>query len=310
MKKILLIISIFLAISEAYSQDLPFVQQYIFDQTLLNPALGAKYDFVSIKLSGVEQWMNMPNHPKNQTFSYNMKFNNNMGFNAALLNESYGEIQNSGIKFSYFYYTKLNVRGDYISYGVSGSAMNFQFNLSNDSQYSNDPTISQSDLSYLYPNAGLGIYYHHDEISLGFSAGNLLPYKPKISILVTEPTRTRTYFFYAETKFANPINTFAVIPSFLLSVNEDFNRQINISTKMVFNNTFWVGIAYRDALDGGIYAIHNALAMTGFKFFKRLNFSYGYDFSILSSRSVIGGTHFFMLGYDFFNPRDKVPMYF
>jgi len=310
MKKIAQLILLLIAINTTFAQDLPFAQQYIFDQTLLNPALGAKYDFISVKLNGRERWMNMPEHPQVQSLTYNMKFNNNMGFNAAVLNEKYGSIHNSGLKFSYFYFTKLNTHGDYISYGVSGSLMNFGFDLSSSSQYTDDPTISQADFSYFYPNAGLGIYYHQDELSLGFSAGNLLPYKPKISILTTEPIKTRTYFFYAENTFANPINTFAVIPSILFSVNEKFHRQINVSTKMVFNNIFWVGIGYRDALEGGVYATHNALAMTGFKFFKRLNFSYGYDIGVLSSRAVLGGSHFFMIGYDFINPRDRVPMYF
>lgn len=296
--------------NSVFAQDLPFVNHYIFDQTLLNPAIGAKYDFVSVKLSGAEKWMNMPNHPQQQALTINTKFNNNMGINGAVLNESYGEVVNSGLKLSYFYFTKLNVKGDYISYGISFSAMNFRFDFPSNSQYADDPTLNQADLSYLYPNAGLGIYYHHDEVALGFSAGNLLPYKPPFSSLVDEPIKTRTYYFYGETKFANPINTFAVIPSIMFSINEKLSRELNINTKMVFHNAFWIGAAYRDALEGSIYATHNVLAMTGFKFFKRINFSYGYDFSVLSSRTVLGGTHFFMIGYDFINPRDRVPMYF
>ncbi len=310
MKKIISIIILFIFINSAFSQDIPFQRQYLFDQTLLNPALGAKYDFVSVKLTGAEQWTNIPENPENQTLTLNMKFENSMGFNVAILNEKYGKIQNSGFKFSYFYYTKLNVYGDYISYGISASLMNLYLQLPKGEQYSTDPTLTQNSLSYFYPNAGLGVYYHHESIDLGFSAGNLLPYKPNISTLVTEPAKTRTYYFYGDTKFANEINTFAVIPSAMFSIDEKLNRQLHLSSKVVFNNAVWFGLAYKDALASGTYAMHDVMGMIGFKFFKRINFSYGYQTNIFSTRSTLGGTHSFMIGYDFINPQKRVPMYF
>ncbi len=308
--KIFLIFMFFVFPAYLFSQDLPFAKQYIFDQTLLNPALGAKYDFISLKLSASDQWQKLPKNPQTQAFSFNMKFKNTMGFNAALLNEQYGVIRNSGLKFSYFYYTKLNVKGDYLSYGVSAGLMQYNFEFPQNEIYSNDPSLNTGSLSYIYPNAGLGIYYHHNDLALGFSAGNLIPYKPKALSDTSAQTRTRTYFFYADTKFANEINTIALIPSVLLSVDEKFKRQININSKLVFYNKFWLGLSYRDALSNDAYAIHNLLTMVGFKVFKRLNIAYGYDFGILSVRSVMGGTHFFMIGFDFIDTRKQVPMYF
>jgi len=309
-KKSILVILLSVLYFSTNAQELPFTKHYIFDQTILNPALGAKYDYFSVKLTGTDQWVSLPDHPQTQTLTFNMKFKNSMGFNAAILNELYGAVQNTGIKLSYFYYTRLNKQGDYISYGLSASLMQNRFGLPTDGSYVGDPTLNQGILSVLYPNVSAGVYYNMDDISLGFSATNLIPYKPQVLNTTYEPNRTRTYFLYGETKFANEINTFAVIPSVMFMIDEKLQREIDLNGKMVFQSKYWVGISYKDALSFNSYAIHNFMAMVGFKFFKKLNISYGYDFGVLAVRSVYGGTHYFMIGYDFINPRGKYPMYF
>jgi hypothetical protein len=96
----------------------------------------------------------------------------------------------------------------------------------------------------------------------------------------------------------------------MFNIDEKFKREINLNTKIIFNNMFWLGLSYRDALSINTYDVHNILTMIGFKFFKRLNIAYGYDVGILSVRSVLGGTHTILIGYDFIKGKKDVPMFF
>jgi len=308
MKKIILYFFISTITFLSYSQDLPFYKNYIFDQTLINPALGAKYDFMTLKLTGSNQWTNLPKNPKMQTLSFNMKFKNKMGFNVATLNEQYGIITNLGLKFSYFYYIKLNTKGDFLSFGLSGSLMQFKMDYTQLYYLGNDPAIPSEIKTDAYPNAGFGAFYQKQKLSLGFSAGNLFPYRPSFFNDTLEPYKARVYFLYAEYNFTNEIKTFSVVPSIMLMLDENLQRQINFNAKMMFRSFFWVGISYREALSSDSYALHNVLAMVGFQFFKRLNIGYGYDFGILSN-SLFGNTHNFFIGYNFIKKDKDIPMF-
>lgn len=310
MKKIITIIFILFISITSFSQELPHAKQYLLDQTLMNPAIGARYDFMMIKLVGKEKWIQLPEHPKVQSLSFNMKFKNKMGFNTAFLHESYGAVSNTGFKLSYFYYTKLNTKGDFISFGIYASFSEYSFNILKLNPNEIDPAISNNSMTAFVPNAGIGIYYQVDKLSLGFSAGNLLPYKPNIFDSPDEPFKTRTYFLYSEYRFQNEINTFAIVPSIGFIINERLQREVNINTKLIFVNAVWVGLSYSDALTSNSYAARNIMTLIGFNFFKRLNIAYGYEFGLFSARNVIGSSHNLLVGYNFIKINKDVPMYF
>jgi len=259
MKKYFLTIVMIFAGMLVFSQDLPFARQYMFDQTLLNPAIGSRNDFITIKLTGNQQWTQMPRNPLSQTLSYNMKFINKMGFNAALLNDRYGVINNSGLKLSYFYYTKLNTKGDYISFGASVSGYNYAIKMSQLNPATPDPRLSGDNMNTFFMNAGIGVYYEKDKLSLGLSAGNLVPYKPSFANTDLEPSQSRTYTLYGEYRIKNEINTMAVVPSLLFSIDELRRKEVNINTKLIIQNVVWFGVSYRDAITLQAQAMHKYL---------------------------------------------------
>lgn len=310
-KRHIITIIALLLFTNIFSQEQPYSKLYIFDQTLLNPAVGAKYDFLSIKLTGAEQWMKLPENPQIQNLSINSKFkNSNMGINATLMNNSYGVVRYSGLKFSYFYFTKLSVRGDYISYGIYGSVFQFSFDTRNLSSTTADPTLQNQLFTNFYPNAGLGIYYSQKYFSLGISAGNLFPYKPDFFDNTYEPLKAQTIYLYGDTRLTNEIKTLAYEPSVMIYIDKNFKRELHINNRFIINNQFWLGISYRDALSFDNYSTHNVLAMIGARFFNKLHFGYSYDLNLFSARTVLGGSHNIMIGYDFVKKRRIYPMYF
>lgn len=310
-KKIISVVFMVFILGSLYSQEQPYSKLYIFDQTLLNPAVGAKYDFMSIKLSASEQWTSLPDNPSIQNISINTKFKNKkMGINATLLNNSYGVIRYSGFKFSYFYYNKLNVDGDYISYGLYGSLFQLGFDTRNLNSSIPDPVLTNQLYTDFYPNAGMGIYYKQKYFSLGLSAGNLFPHKPNFLNITYEPLKAQTVYLYADTRLTNEIKTFAYEPSVMFFIDKNLQREIDLNSRFIFNNQFWMGFSYRDALKFDDYSTHDVLAMIGIRFFNKLHIAYSYDFDILSLRKVLGGSHSIMIGYDFVSKRRVYPMYF
>lgn len=310
-KKIISAVFMVLILGNLYSQEQPYSKLYILDQTLLNPAVGAKYDFLSIKLTVSEQWTSLPDNPSIQNISINTKFKDKkMGINATLLNNSYGVIGYSGFKFSYFYYNKLNVEGDYLSYGIYGSLFQLSFDTRNLVSSIPDPALTNQLYSEFYPNAGMGIYYKQKYFSLGLSAGNLFPHIPSFLNSSYEPQKAQTIFLYADTRLTNEIKTFAYEPSIMFFIDKNLQREIDFNSRFIFNNQFWMGFSYRDALNFDDFSTHNLLAMTGIRFFNKLHIAYAYDFDILALRKVLGGSHSIMIGYDFVKKRRVYPMYF
>ena len=312
MKKILITIIILLLNNLLFSQIAPFSRHYLFDQSLINPAFGAKYDYFTIKLMGADQWTALPQNPKIATLMLNYKFaKKKMGINTAIFNNTYGLVQFSGIKFSYFYYSKVNVEGDYFSLGIYGSLFNHSFNISQaTTEINNDPALSVKKYSKHFVNAGFGGIYNQKYFTLSMSFGNVIPTNNKTELYSFKPPVEPNLYLYADLKLANEIKTFIFIPSIMFRINTKLSKEINLNGKMMFNQKLWFAISYRDALTFELYSIHNINFLIGLRFLKRFEFGYSYDIGILSARNIYGGTHSLYLGFYMIKKNHDLPMFF
>ena len=312
MKKIFVTIIILLLNTILFSQIEPFSRHYLFDQSLINPAFGVKYDYFTVKLMGADQWTALPQNPKIATLMMNYKFTKKkMGINVAIFNNTYGLVQFSGLKFSYFYYSKVNVEGDYFSLGVYGSFFNHTFNISQaTTAENNDPALSANKYSKYFVNAGFGGIYNQKYFTFSMSFGNVIPTSNKTELYSFKPPVEPNLYLYADLKLANEIKTFIFIPSIMFRINTKLSKEINLNGKMVFNQKLWFALSYRDALTFDLYSIHNINIMVGLRFLKRFEFGYSYDLGVLSVRNILGGTHSIYLGFYMIKSNRDVPMFF
>lgn len=313
MKKILLLSALFILNIALLAQIQPFDRQYLFDQTAINPAFGVKYDYLTVKLIATDQWTQLPANPKIATLMFNYKFNKKKtGINATLMGNSYGSVDYTGLKFSYFYFSKINVEGDYFSLGIYGSLFNYSFNVHNTYvENPNDPAILNSAVfSKFIPNVGFGGLYNQEYFTLSLSVGNayLIKFSEKLNSF--NPPIEPSIFAYFDLKFANEIKTVQFIPSLMFRMNTKLGKEINLNAKMLFNQKYWFALSYRDALKFDLYSIHNVNLILGIRIMKKFEFGYSYDLGILSVRSVLGGTHSVYLGYYMLKNRRDVPMFF
>jgi len=233
-----------------------------------------------------------------------------MGFNFAIASDQYGSIASNQGKLSYFYYTKLNIKGDFVSYGIYGALSRTYFYLPDSN--TNDPAlIYPNNRIYSYkPIFGAGIYYKTKDIAVSFNIDNLIPIKNKAQNSTFEPNQKRSYSLLFETTFENEIQTLGVIPSIFVRVDEKLDREVHINCKFIVKRSIWFGFSYRDALDFQLLTMHNAGFLIGLKFFRRINIMYMYEFNVTNSRKIIGPNHYLTIGFDFFSSRKNVPLFF
>lgn len=285
--------------------------QYLFDPTVQNPAIGAKFDYPTLKLNSSKKWFNLPQSPQVSYLSYNHTFTKqNMGFNVAISADQYGSITSNQGKISYFYYTKLNIKGDFISYGAYTAFARNIFKMPDSNM--NDPALTYENnrISSYKPIFGVGIYYKTKDYAISFNIDNLIPIKNKAQNTSFEPNQKRSYSLLLETTFENEIQTFGIIPSIFVRVDEKLDREIHLNCKFIVKRSIWFGFSYRDALDFQLLTMHNAGFLIGLKFFRRLNIMYMYEFNVARTRSILGPNHYLTIGFDFFSSRRNVPLFF
>ncbi len=215
-------ISLFILISGSiFAQELPFSQQYLFNLSLINPSIASRDNYLAIRFTDRHQWLGITDAPTQQSISVNNKFTGKMGGGVNFYNEIYGPIRNSGLQLSYFYDIKLGADrvGSKLSLGVCVAGFQKVLDETDLETLEPDNIITNTRESAFYPNAGLGAFYYNKFLSAGFSIANLIPSQAPI-YSESEPAKIRTYFLYTDYTYSNEINTFAVIPSILLSVSK------------------------------------------------------------------------------------------
>ncbi len=311
MKKIFLIVGAIFLSATIFAQELPFSQQYLFNQSLVNPAIASRDNYIAIKFTDRHQWLGITDAPTQQSLSISNKFGN-MGAGAIIYNEIYGPLRNSGMQFSYFYDLKLKADkiGSKLSFGIYGSIFQKVLDESGLTTLEPDPTITGLRQSAFYPNAGAGVFYYNKKFSTGLSIANLIPSRIPIYSSDLEPAKKRTYILYADYTYSNEISTFAVIPSVLFKVDEGKNKEVNINTKVYFQQFLWLGASYRDALETDIYKNQSIAALIGLRIYERIFIGYSYDIELNSFQSYNAGSHEFMLGGNIYTKKQGMPRYF
>ena len=92
---------------------------------------------------------------------------------------------------------------------------------------------------------------------------------------------SRQYYLFGSYDFSLSSNTI-IQPSFLLKMSEQIKPQADIGATYIYNQGFWVGLAYRTS--GAM------IANIGVKF-QNIFFGYAYDYTLQEIQSITYGTH-------------------
>ncbi len=123
MKKIKIILSVFLAATSFAQQDAGF-SMYFFNPVYVNPGYAGSRETISGTMVHRSQWAAMSGAPTTQTFALHSAIpNSRIGLGFQLYNDQSGPMRNTGLNLSYAYHLPLG-NDSKLSFGVTGMLSN------------------------------------------------------------------------------------------------------------------------------------------------------------------------------------------
>ena len=298
MKRLFALIALSLSISMAFGQqDIKF-NHYMFNGTILNPAVAGSGNNIQTLLMYRNQWVGFGEGvPTTITASIHSPIRINtdkkvLEFGAGLnvINDDLGAYDKvTSVQLTPVY--RLPMLGGKLGIGFNIGVMQRAIDGSVfDPRDPGDAFIPTSNISTFNFDVGTGLYYNSDKLFAGVSLSHINGAKLKDPNTSVEIPLTQHLFASAGYKYV--LNeTFTLQPSFL--VKTDFSQtQVDVSGLLFFRDRFWGGLAYtsEDAV----------VAMVGAqKLFDRFKAGYSYDFTTSDIALQSSGTHEIILGYDF-----------
>jgi type IX secretion system PorP/SprF family membrane protein len=296
------ILGIFLL--EGKAQQVPLYSQYILNGFLINPAVAGSEGYTAVNLTAREQWIGFKNAPSTYALSFQTRVlkksyisrgssvkrrsrqgsrSGNVGLGGYIFNDRNGAVGRTGLKFTYAYH--INFRHSQLSFGLS--AVGYQFRIDDDLITLADPGDELwlgAQKAVFIPDADFGVYYSARNYWGGFSVDQLFESILKLGDSGYDRYKMeRNYYLIGGYDF-QPNRDLSISPSVLLKYAESGKFQADITSKIVFQQSYWGGLTYRTG-----QSIILLLGVSVDKFI----FGYAYDIGLNSIQKHSYGTHEF-----------------
>ena len=277
------------------AQQLPIYSHYILSDYILNPALTGRYDYQLIQSNIRYQWVGINDAPKTITLSANIPYKiKKVGLGGYLFNDVTGAVSRSGFNFSYAYHIAIDEEYQ-LGLGVNGGLLQYRVN---------GPELILADEAerYLFdametafsPDASFGTCLYSNSFFLGFSLNHF--FRNKVADKLFDNTAAgfgnlaRHLYIMGGGKF-KVHELFELEPSALIKYVSPSQLQMDISTRVFYNEMVWMGITYRtkDAF----------VLLAGYDYKDMIRFAYSYDITTSNLKNYSAGSHEIMIGYRF-----------
>jgi type IX secretion system PorP/SprF family membrane protein len=309
MKRILIIISVLFAMSVRLSaQQDPQFTHYMYNTLSVNPAYAGSKGVMNITALHRQQWIGLDGAPSTQTISVHSPLRNRkMGVGFSVINDRIGPINQTFLAADYSYSVRFSDKLQ-LAFGVRAGLDWFQPKIAGLSTIQGgDPSFVGSTMeSVMKPNAGAGIYLHHDFWYVGASTPRLIQNKFNLSSSQND------------TNSILEVRHLFLIGGFIIPVSQDIKIKPTFQAKMVQNAPVsidaTVEVLFREkfSIGAGMRYGDSFYGMAGYRFSSQFQAGLAFDYSSTQLRSVNNGTVEVMLSYDFLNKQDKLrsPRYF
>ncbi|MDP9047414.1 MAG: type IX secretion system membrane protein PorP/SprF [Bacteroidota bacterium] len=331
MKRVLLLLVAFFTWSHhSIAQQKPQYTQYVFNNYLLNPAVGGIENYTDVKAGYRSQWtglqgapvtsyltINAPlgkgflegdatasaeaggDNPSSRLFTQNYRAaepHHGIGF--MLVTDQAGPITQTNLDATYAYHLGLAPRLN-LAVGVAAGVSHVSLNTSLITlENPFDPAIANGNNSQWKPDLSVGAWLYSAEYYFGASVQQLLPQSLYFSTN-TKYNQSKTvpqYFVTGGVKvFLSDDVT--LLPSFLVKVIKPLPVTYDVNAKFSFRDRFWLGGSYRRDDSFGVLA--------GININSFINVGYSYDITTSALNTVSNGTHEIVIGL-LLNNRYKV----
>lgn len=296
------------SIGEFYGQQNPHYSQYMYNQSVLNPAYAGSTTMLSLGAMHRQQWVGLEGAPKTTTLFGHKKFGKNVGIGLSAISDKVGPVTENNV-YADFSYT-LELGGDHnLALGLKAGMTMHDVGLFSDIGFSpdflpdvNDNSFAEDSKSNLF-NVGVGAFYYTDKYYAGIGVPNLL----KGTYLNYDGKDFGTqeiHMFFTAGYVFEPNDMVKIKPSTMVKYALNSPVSFDVSLNALFMDKFEVGATYRleDAIGG----------MVNVRVLPNLRVGYSYD-HVMSDLKVKGkASHEFFLLYDiqFSRKVSSSPRYF
>jgi len=273
------------------AQQLPVMDNYLFNPVSVSPAFTGKYYKFQSVLTYRHESTNLAGAPITGNLQFDGSPTKNMGIGGNVLFNKAAIYQNISVNLNYAYHLQL-ATDHFLSFGINASFYNNYLNLSElVVRNPTDPMINDRDkISESYFNVGLGFLYNWKDLNFCISFPLLFnnrsfynnePYKHVLAM-------DRNWLIYANYNLL--LHSDWKLQFDVLYRQNQYNPwTLDVSALVKFRDNYWLGALYRKP---GTIGITAGVAIIG-KFLVNYNF----EFSGASYEGAGGGTHEISLGY-------------
>lgn len=306
MKKI--IVSLLLGIvctGELLAQQDPHYTQYMYNQSVFNPAYAGSKESLSLGVLYRNQWTGLDGAPETVTLFGHSRVGKKLGVGISAISDRIGPVKENNVYADVSYTLDLGGKNR-LALGVKGGVTMLQNNLRSEIfdhvPDPNDPAFAFDESSSFF-NVGAGAFYYTDKYYLGVSVPNFLQ---------------NTYIEKDNRKFGSDVMHMFLTAGYVFDLNEDWKLKPSTMVKMAANaplsadlsvNTMWnnkleFGLTYR--LDDSFGAMVNYAVMSN------LRIGYAYDYITSDLKVGASGSHEVIILFDIFSKKrvSSSPRYF
>ncbi len=294
----------FICSAGLHAQQLQQFTQYQWVGTSFNPAFAGTDAYFNVVGIHRTQWTGINDAPRTYLMGVDAPSKSGkMGFGGTLITDVAGPTKRFGLQGLYSYHLQVN-ESSKISLGAAFGLSQFTIDGSQISlREQGDRALDGSMQSELKPDAAFGALWYSDKFKLGISATQIL--NNQLNLFPGDGEGNMTVHYYLTGSYLFDISElFDVEPSTLVKYVKPAPAQIDLSARVIYKKTVWLGSTWRS---NDAFA-----AFAGYRILDYLAIGYSYDFTTSAVSSYTDGTHEIFIQLRFgkkqmLEPQDEIP---
>ena len=296
MRKLLLSVLAVTIYFAGQGQQLEFTSQYLQHNSMYNPAAAGIANKNMIGVSYRDMWSSFPGNPK----TYMVYADVNMpklrsGFGGYVYRDETGAISRTGVQLAYSYHIIGKNPKNQLGIGLELRGLQFAIDRNKITEsLGNDPILSGADSKFGI-DAGAGIYYTNEKLSVGAAVNQLIASKLALANVPgsNESGRLYRHYNFIGSYKVNTGGDIYLIPHTMVRVIENSPMEYDFGVLANYNEKLWWGLDWRVNQSWSLEA--------GFKLLQRLSLTYSYDYykTPLSVFNAGSGAHEIGLQFGF-----------
>ena len=305
MKKIYIIILVFLLSYQMQAQQDPQYTQYMYNMNVVNPAYAGSYEGVAIGLLYRSQWVGLEGAPKTGTLAIHSPVGKRVGLGMSLINDEIGPVRETNA-YADFSYTLPMGADNKLAFGVKAGATFHKIGISEvdiDVIDAGDPFFAEN-IDEVTPNVGAGVYFYKpNKYYVSVSVPNIL----NATHLDAGGTKigSETQHLFAAVGYVFDLSeNFKLKPHALLKTAFSSPMSFDVNANLFMYDFVEVGVGYRleDSFSG----------MVNFRVAPNLRVGYAYDSIQSDLNYATSSSHEVFINFDISFPKrvSRSPRYF